>query len=176
MLRRALVVADDAGRAADPKHVAVLVDVTLVAGVPSGPVEQTAGKLPAGLDVVSESDVLGGALPQFFVGIADHLAERRVYPEETLIEGEDGHADRRAFEKLAKNRVAGSQASGGAKVGDGRRKLRLVHAKEKRRNAARVVSCLPASCLAGGVPREASAGLRVACLVAAAGKRCACPT
>jgi hypothetical protein len=66
-------------------------------------------QLPAGLDVIPESNVFSRPLPQFFKPIADHFAKRSVHLEKALIERQDRHPDRRPLKKLAKNRVAKGQ-------------------------------------------------------------------
>ena len=117
MFRFALLVSDNAGGAADPKHFAILVHVTLVSRVAGRSVQQALGELAPGLDVVRESNVLGRALPQLFIGITDHFAERRVDAQEPLVECEQRHADRRALKEFAKNRVVRRQLYWIAKVG-----------------------------------------------------------
>ena len=163
MLRLALLVQDDARGAAHPKDCPVLVDVTLVAGVARRSVQEALGQLPAGLDVVGESDVLGGALPEFFVGVTHHPAERGVDAQKAFVQGEEGHADRRALKEFAKNRVVRRQLYWIAKVGWCGRGRRLVHAEWSRE----VLPCVDgstffsASCLAGSVPANRSDRVRL---------------
>jgi len=119
MLGRALLVPQDAGRAAHPKDFAVFVDVTFVACVARRPVQQALGKLPASFDVVGKSDVLGRALAQLLIGIADHLAKRGVDLKKALVECEHRHPNRGALKELAKDRVARGHLHGFVKVGSG---------------------------------------------------------
>jgi hypothetical protein len=128
MLRLTLVITNDARGPAYPKDLAVLVDVTFVARPAHRPVQQTLGELPARLDVFAEGDVLRGPFAQLFIGIADHFAEGGVDLKEPFIQGQDRHADRRAFEKLAKDRVAQRDFQRSAN-GRFERRQGFVHAK-----------------------------------------------
>src|SRR5438270_260265 len=93
MARLPVHVPNEAGRARDPKHVAILADVAPLDRRTRAAGQELFRVLSALRDVVLEGDVHGGALLELFLGVAQHLAERRIDLGEAFVETYDSHSD-----------------------------------------------------------------------------------
>src|ERR1700674_1008500 len=117
MTRLPVHVPNEAGRARDPKNLAILADVAPLHRRTGATGEKLLRVLPALGNIVRERNVHGGALLQLLFGIAHHLAKRRIDLRETFVETYDPHSDGRFGKDLAETALACFE--GGGPGGDG---------------------------------------------------------
>src|SRR5436305_13017220 len=83
-----LIAADDAGSAAHPEDVAILMNVTLVTGEPDDVVHQAFFERSVGFDVFGSGDGLGSGVWEDYIGISNHLAETGINVKDAFCDSE----------------------------------------------------------------------------------------